>query len=85
MLMMPLPLSPQRRRWVWPTHGRAHSSCRRPGGHWDVYVDDLIIVAPNKATAAALEAVLAKQFVFEPGELAHLFLGANINRVSKHV
>ena len=25
-----------------------------------VYVDDLIIVAPNKATAAALEAVLAK-------------------------
>ncbi len=50
-----------------------------------VYVDDLIIVAPNKATAAALEAVLAKQFVFEAGEPAHLFLGANISRVSRHV
>jgi hypothetical protein len=50
-----------------------------------VYVDDLIIVAPNKATAKALEAVLAKKFVFGPGELAHLFLGANIHRVSKHV
>jgi hypothetical protein len=45
----------------------------------------LLIVSPSKVAYKALEALLAKKFVFEPGKPAHIFLGANLHRVNKHV
>ncbi|MCP3995100.1 MAG: hypothetical protein GY722_08540 [bacterium] len=71
------------RSWVDPNIYYKDTS---EGRIWiGVYVDDLLVVAPDKATYDKYVAALSTAFVFTDGGEAKHFLGASITRPEKHV